>query len=417
MTAHHTLMVVVNETDDPQQMAGLRALHSLPSGVVVCDPAPLRSSLQWLAADLLDALGKRDDFTGTGRNAEKGWARSVMWLIAERVTDLVILRAGALAPAQWVQLCQIAAICQTRLWMVVLGRPMTSAQTRVTQDWPFRHAGYAQLAKIGRRKAGTRASTAATAAPLPDVPSVDFTVFRAVARKVLSASDFARVDALFGHTVRRLTRELNRRAIDLSDAAAICCREVEEAQGISDALTRLRATQRVLVDRDILVRVRVPQLIANAPQRPLDERGADTLRGYAAPEYACLGALVLAYGLNPYTLANVPVSAISDKGELAGRTPSTPVASLMLAHRLQRAWDGAADTDPLLCRGYANRPTLEANMPPASGASLHRRFRAVGRDTGLFTPGRWMRRVEASPVLQAASYGITVHSLTDNPAK
>ena len=72
-------------------------------------------------------MGKQEEFSGAGRAAKLGWAQLIMWLIAEGVMDLVIVRAGTLAAAQWVQLSQIAAICQIRLWLVVLGRPVTKA--------------------------------------------------------------------------------------------------------------------------------------------------------------------------------------------------------------------------------------------------------------------------------------------------
>ena len=129
MTARHAVTVVVDDVDSPQQLAALRALHSLPHGIVVCAPSPLRSSLQWLVSDVLAAMGKQEEFSGAGRAAKLGWAQLIMWLIAEGVTDLVIVRAGTLAAAQWVQLSQIAAICQIRLWLVVLGRPVTKAQS------------------------------------------------------------------------------------------------------------------------------------------------------------------------------------------------------------------------------------------------------------------------------------------------
>ena len=399
-------------------VASSSTLNSLQNGVLVCEPTPLRRSLQWLAGEILAALGKREDFAGTGRNAEKGWARAIMWLIAEQVTDLVVLRAGTLAAAQWVRLCEIAAICQIRLWLVVLGRPMTEAQSRVTRDWPFRHIRYDGIPAIGRHKPRSRAAHAAITARLPDVPTVDFTMFRALCRRTQTDDDFRRIDDVFRATLTRIAREVGgRRAIHVDDAARICCREVEDAEDLNDALVRLRATQCVLFDRAILVRIRVPQLVANAPRRPLDENGASALHGYTAPEYACLGALVLAYGLDPYRLDSLSVSAISDHGELEGRRPSTPVASLMIAHRLQRAWDGAGDTDPLFCRGYANRSTADFNPPAASGTSISRRFQAIGKDTGLFTPARWTRHGEASPVVQAATYGITIHQLTEGAAR
>jgi hypothetical protein len=416
--ARHALTVAFDEDDTPQQLAALRAIHSLRDGVVVCEPAPLTSSLQWLVGDILAALGKRDDFTGAGRNAKRGWARAIMWLIAEQVNDLVVPRAGTLAPAQWVQLCEISAICQIRLWLVVLGRPMTTAQSRVTHDWPFRHIRYDQLPAIGRRTSRSGATTTGLVAPLPDVPNVDFTAFRAVCRRTLTDSDFARIDSVFCQTAKRLRRELGRRdELQVNEAARICCREVEAADDANDALTRLRATQCVLFDRGILVRIRVPQLMANAPQRPLDEAGANALRGYAATEYACLGALVLAYGISPYALASLSVAVITDQGELESGKPSTPVTSLMIAHRLQRAWDGAQDTEPLFGRGYATRSNVNSTPPPAGGSSLYQRYRAVGRDTGLFTPGRWIRHVERSPVVRAAAYGITIHPLEENSGR
>jgi hypothetical protein len=150
------------------------------------------------------------------------------------------------------------------------------------------------------------------------------------------------------------------------------------------------------------------------PRRPLDEHGATLLRGYAAPEYACLRALVLAYGINPQALASLTVSAIGPEGRLEGLQPTTPVVPLLIAQRLQRAWEGADETDPLLLRGYANLSIGTTRPPPALDSSLHQRFRAIRRDTGIFTPAKWIRRVETSSVRQAATYGIAIQPLTSD---
>jgi hypothetical protein len=135
------------------------------------------------------------------------------------------------------------------------------------------------------------------------------------------------------------------------------------------------------------------------------------LRGYAAPEYASLGALALAYGINPHALARLTVSAIGPDGELDGLEPSVPVAPLLIAQRLQRAWDGADESDPLFSSGYANLSISSTRPRPALQSSLHQRFRAIGRDTGIFTPAMWIRRVETTFVRQAGAYGITIHPL------
>lgn len=156
----------------------------------------------------------------------------------------------------------------------------------------------------------------------------------------------------------------------------------------------------------MLARVDVSKLANNAPRAPLDQSGAEALRGYAAPEYACIGALVLAYGRNPYSLHQLRLEAITPDGELVGAQPSTPVAALLLAHRLQRLWDGARDTDPLFCRGHSGAIGRDLT-PPASANSLFKVYRRVGHDTGLFTPARWTRRLERSPLREAAALGIS----------
>ena len=158
------------------------------------------------------------------------------------------------------------------------------------------------------------------------------------------------------------------------------------------------------------VRVRVAQLAANPPRRPLDENGANALRGYAAPEYACLGALVLAYGINPPTLARVPVSAISPEGRLENLAPSTPVAPLLLAQRLQRAWDGSQE-DRSRCSQVAT--ATYPSERPAPHQRLNLQF-INGSVQSAATRGSSPQRggsehVEVSPVRRAAVYGITIH--------
>jgi hypothetical protein len=87
--------VVLDPQDCGRCTRVLTELHHLGAGRVVCHPRPGGARAQ-LGADLLVALGKRHDALELEHLGSRGWALAAMWLRAERIAHLVVLRAHQL---------------------------------------------------------------------------------------------------------------------------------------------------------------------------------------------------------------------------------------------------------------------------------------------------------------------------------
>lgn len=103
--------------DDHACMRQLTALHDLPGGRAVCHPTP---GATWpvLIRDLLEALGKPRDALARERRLRDGGRLVQVWMCAERVEHLVVLRAHLLRPALLDRSAELAAATGTTIWLV-----------------------------------------------------------------------------------------------------------------------------------------------------------------------------------------------------------------------------------------------------------------------------------------------------------
>src|SRR6476661_1359130 len=93
-----TVGVLMDPTDDVRVTAGLLARHNPSRGRVVVHPTPAPPRDHVLAHDVLAALGRpvnRIDAEHLGP-AKRAWAAAAAWMLAERIHDLVVLRADRL---------------------------------------------------------------------------------------------------------------------------------------------------------------------------------------------------------------------------------------------------------------------------------------------------------------------------------
>lgn len=103
--------------DDHACMRQLTALHDLAGGRVVCHPTP---GATWpvLIRDLLEALGKPRDALARERRLRDGARLVQVWMCAERVEHLVVLRAHRLRPLLLDRFAELAAATGTTIWLV-----------------------------------------------------------------------------------------------------------------------------------------------------------------------------------------------------------------------------------------------------------------------------------------------------------
>ena len=171
--------VLADPADSPGCVAGLSARHDLGRGVAVCLPQPGPGAAPALAGDLLIALGKFPGALAAEHLSRRGGELAGLWLRAEQVQDLVVLRADRLPARCWTSLAALAAAAGTRLWLVVHRAAASPGQLA------------ALAPPAGRPPAGPRPWRAAlailpgpgTSGPaFPAVPDVEFPLFRAAAR-------------------------------------------------------------------------------------------------------------------------------------------------------------------------------------------------------------------------------------------
>lgn len=122
--------------DDLGCVRHLTALHDLAAGRVVCHPTP---GATWpvLVRDLLEALGKRRDGLARARRVLDGAALVRIWMRAERVGHLVVLRAHRLRPQLVEALAELAAAAAVTVWLIWhdTDPPARSCPGEVW-DWP-----------------------------------------------------------------------------------------------------------------------------------------------------------------------------------------------------------------------------------------------------------------------------------------
>src|SRR5689334_2677275 len=101
------VMVLADPGDSPGCVAGLSARASLGHGVAICLPQPGPGSAPTLAGDLLIALGKFPGALAAEHLSRRGHELAGLWLRAEQVHDLVVLRAGRLPARCWTSLAAL----------------------------------------------------------------------------------------------------------------------------------------------------------------------------------------------------------------------------------------------------------------------------------------------------------------------
>lgn len=204
------------DPDDTLACARLvAALADLGAGRAVCHPTPGDPNGIWLAVDLLVALGKRLDAPVLERVSRRAWPLAEVWLRAEPITDLFVLRAHLLGPRALCRLVALPQRCGLRLWLIVHRPALRPAQQRTLDAAPW--CAIDLPAFCSRWPAGTdhpdlsgppvpvgRAHGDADASGFPAVPGADFPVFRAACRRLLDPDSFAEVDRCYCDTMRRL---------------------------------------------------------------------------------------------------------------------------------------------------------------------------------------------------------------------
>ena len=372
------VIVLADPADSPGCVTGLNARHDLGRGVAVCLPQPGPGAASALAGDLLIALGKFPGALTAEHLSRRGRELAGLWLRAEQVHDLVVLRADRLPARCWTSLAALAAAAGTRLWLVVHQAAAAPGQLA------------ALAPPAGRPPAGPRPWRAAlailpgpgnTGPAFPAVPDVEFPLFRAAAQRLLDPAAFAYVDAIYLDTYARagacagLLRGRGTAASAGELAAAVLQQLTIDAASAGEVLTRMRAAQAGLLAQGLFLDLDLPAVRAWKNSQPrLDDATVTRLRGLADPAAAAAVTLTRATGMRPDQLGALRCGDMSDghaglqvctRG-VTYRLPARaagPVRAAVLDRYPAGAGDVTATREPLF---------TGADGAPMTGRQLHK---------------------------------------------
>lgn len=144
----------VHDPDDDQAcLRHVTALHDLGAGRVVCHPTP-GASWPILIRDLLESLGKPRDALARARRPRDGAALVRVWMRAERVEHLVVLRAHRLPPPLLDALAELATATGAAVWLIWHAHERPGAAGTAMWPWPQAVAALATDRRSPRPDAG-----------------------------------------------------------------------------------------------------------------------------------------------------------------------------------------------------------------------------------------------------------------------
>jgi hypothetical protein len=377
------------------------------AGRLVCHPAPDATSSASFAVDLLLALGKRFDAVRIEHAVRRSWQLATIWMLAEQVSDLFVLRADRLAARRWQELLELARRCGLRLWFINhrpelrpshhrvlaaityqpldLGQFTARWQAALGTEWRSDHA----RADARAMESGMESGLAA-AGSFPDVPGDDFPLFRAACRGLLDQASFQQVERLYQHCydaadswlgaylrsmpsmpgrsieefgaawddradLLRLLRGSPRPPPPVAEVCALLQQLTATSACAAETLVRLRGVQAAFFARGFLLSMQLGSgaQIGPADLRPqLDQVAADRLRELCTPSLPAAMTLALVTEMTPAQLRELnlaDVAADAAAVRVDGEWFAIPAyaRSLVRAHLLDRAGQGAGRTDPL----------------------------------------------------------------------
>lgn len=160
-------------------------------------------------------------------------------------------------------------------------------------------------------------ASVATGWAFPEVPDVEFPLFRAAARRLLDPPGFARVDAVYRTTLADARAEAHRwtrpgtvpLSIGPRQAAAVLQRHTIDATTAAEVLTRVQAVQAGLFTAGLFL-----QLPRHRTEPRLDPTLVERLRGLCSPAAAAAVTLWLATGMGVDELRGLWLRDLHDTG-------------------------------------------------------------------------------------------------------
>jgi hypothetical protein len=335
------------------------------------------STSRQLAADLLVSLDKRFDALQCERAGPRAWSLVNVWIAAERVRHLFVLRAHLLGPNRWQELLELGRRRTVEMWFVV--HPSVSARIHeCLSTTSYRCWDPASFAALWSNSPANK-DRPITGADFAEVPVEDFVTFRSACRRLLNPATFERVDRVFCESMDRTElavqpwrfrlRRPRPPELELSDVAAQLQALLVSSSSPGEALVRLRGAQAAYFKNGWLVDYRPPLTPSDSGLVPLgprlDTAVAARLRRLCDPRSTAAMTLFLIADLRSHGLVRLDIRDIDDDGGAVSMGASRFVIpdyarSLVRAQLVERNQAGASETDPL----FVHPPPDNANSPP-----------------------------------------------------
>lgn len=347
----------VHDPDDVfEHIHSLReAAREDPSHLFVA-VSPVADNVRTLGGDILRALGKDPNVSGSERREHTAWLRTLLWLQLSPAQEMYISRAHLLKPWLLEHLMGAACLCGVRLNLIFQGGALRRSQQRLLADWPVEERTVADLlaGQSRKRRHAKRNRQVVAKKRLPAVPMDDFTSFRAAARQLLNDEDFRTVDAELLDAVDRTSAYIRR--ADVVDEAGLCehLRDlIADSEWLPQIITRVRGAQVAAFHAGYLMRANLDVLAATrTPRVALDIETLLLIERYDNPRLTALMVLTTATGRELRDFEAMTLNDVTDQGQRimiqgeAHRLDARAAQAVEVLVRERLAYF-ASDSDPL----------------------------------------------------------------------
>jgi hypothetical protein len=367
---------------------------------------------------VMSALDKDLTSRGARLSGAERWRLACIWLVAEGITDLVVLEAEFLDGKQWRRLSTLPDIQEhtaPAVWLIVHQLGLRRVHRDVVRDVDLEERTAQDLTAAAEVAPIRRNPRPAQTRRFPAVPPDDVPHFIPACRALLERSDYELVARTYTTAAAKANAWIGqpRRPSD-GEVHAFLHDLIGHVTSAHEALTRLRGAQVGVLHERVLLKV-WPETIAagfrNDPPVKLDATTADLLRAYVIPQLAALTALAVAGPLPPHALHRLNRDDIhSHRGgylvthdELTAWVPSY-AAPLILAYMLASENHGASG--PLFTYAKTDR-----RLP---APAIQARLRTASYDTGLHLAPSWTQPRERAAHSWRFRRGFTLQYLDES---
>lgn len=327
--------VFLDPADDATITADLLRRHDPPGGRVVVHPTPAATRTQELGHDLLAALGRPVNRLGAERlvAARPAWRAVAAWMQADRITELVVLRADRLTATSWSRLIDLCRSTGTRLTLVCHTQPIPPPLADTLQG--IDHHVLTDPDPLGLPLPVPRRDDDSPnehdgptgdveAAVLPRVTYPGVVNYRIHAFDRLGATEFARSDAVYQAAQAAVRAWLDTHSTPAESengretVMVLLTEIVHDSPSRTHTLARLHGAQAAFRRHGLKLTLPAPRSLLDVltgpglTSMPVTNRVADRIRaGVAHPVLAATLVTVLFTGMEPSVLAQLSWAALA----------------------------------------------------------------------------------------------------------